>query len=135
MKKTILILFSCVFVFGCNQDEAEKKVEKEVTKTVSKVEKEINKTVTVAHNAGFFSDACMAGDESNLILRIPKETKLLATKEVLTFSGGIVGFPMYFVKFDGKSGWVSSQSIYDAPEIIVDKSKMGKCHKIEFEEG
>ena len=66
-----------------------------------------------------------------LLLRIPMNTDLEVEKEVFVFGGGMIGFPMYYVNYNGVSGWMSSQSVYDAPDFIIDKSKHGKCQIID----
>lgn len=113
MRVFLILLATGFLLVGCNEKE----------------EQEINKSLIIAedHNAGFYSDSCMRSGD--LILRIPGGTKLTATKESFVFGGGMIGFPMYFVEYEGKSGWISSQSIIGGPKPTIDKSKHGKCHK------
>ena len=89
------------------------------------LEKEEIKVVITGHNAGLYSDICMP--LSSLLLRIPKDTELNVINEKFVWGGGMLGFPMYFVKYGETEGWMSSQSIYDAPEYVLDETKQGKC--------
>lgn len=89
------------------------------------LEKEEIKVVITGHNAGLYSDICMP--LSSLLLRIPKDTELNVIKEKFVWGGGMLGFPMYFVKYGETEGWMSSQSIHDAPDYVLDETKYGKC--------
>lgn len=99
------------------------------TETLQPSKKRELKIVKTGHNAGLYSGVCMPSE--TLLLRIPMDTELKVEKEVFVFGGGMIGFPMYYVNYNGVAGWMSSQSVYDAPDFIIDKSKHGKCQIID----
>ena len=83
------------------------------------------KVVITGHNAGLYPNYCMSEDK--LLLRIPKGTRLDVIKEKFVWGGGIIGFPMYYVKYGETVGWMSSMSTDNPPDFVRDDSKKGKC--------
>lgn len=113
MKKTSIsvITLAALLLTACDDEGSEPK------------EREISKTFTTAADTRLWNDPCDSGTRT---ITIPANTDVQASKEIFVF-GGIAGFPWYYVNYNNSSGWISSQSVKNAPELVIDKDNLGKC--------
>ena len=106
-----VLTLAAIFLTACDSEGSASK------------EKEISETFTTAADTRLWKDPCDTGSRT---ITIPANTDVQASKETFVF-GGIAGFPWYYVDYNNNTGWISSQSVKNAPELVIDKKNVGKC--------